>query len=148
LPALHKIDVVNLIEDAMSPLPQNLLIVEDSPLIQDRLVRLFDDVPEVRVVAVAPSQEEAVRRIGSDRPDLLLLDIALASGDGFHVLRHLKEGEVGQRVVMLTNYANALFRQRARHLGVRHFFDKSTEFDRAIDCMRQLAVRLGSSGIM
>lgn len=126
----------------MSSPSRSLMIVEDSPLIQDRLVRLFEDVPEVRVVAVAPTQEEAVRRIDLDRPDLFLLDIALASGDGFHVLRHLDINEVGSRVVMLTNYANALFRQRATNLGVRHFFDKSTEFDRAIDCMRQLAQRL------
>lgn len=126
----------------MSTRPKNLLIVEDSPLIQDRLVRLFEDVPELRIVGVAPTQSEAERHIDVDRPDLFLLDIALAEGDGFHVLRHLGPREVGTRVVMLTNYANALFRQRASNMGVRHFFDKSTEFDRAIDCMRQLAMRL------
>jgi len=120
--------------------PKKLLIVEDSALIQERLLRLLDGIPEIKVLGVSATATDALDRIRGERPDLLLLDIALEEGDGFQVLRDLNGHHPASRVVMLTNYANPLFRQRAANWGVRHFFDKSTEFERAIDCLRQLAL--------
>lgn len=124
----------------MTTIPSTLLIIEDSPLIQDRLLKLLEGLHEIKVIAVVATVAEALDRIGLDRPAMLLLDIALSDGDGFEVLKGL-EGRVPlTHVVMLTNYANPLFRQRAAKWGVRHFYDKSTEFDRAIDCLRRLAL--------
>lgn len=120
---------------------KRLLIVEDSGLIQERLLRLLEGVPEIQVIGVSPTATEAMRLIKSTHPDLLLLDIALEGGDGFQVLRDLNGHHEVSRVVMLTNFANPLFRQRAANWGVKYFFDKSTEFDHAIECLRKLAAQ-------
>lgn len=127
----------------MASLSKKLLIVEDSPLILERMLRLLQGMERLMLLGTASTAEEALRRIRTDRPDLLLLDIALAEGDGFQVLEGMRSVIPGPEVIMFTNFANPLFRQRAASYGVRNFFDKSTEFDRAVHCLRTLVIGEG-----
>jgi len=55
----------------------SILIVEDSGLIAHRLKKILTRL-EYDVVGMAPSGEEAIRRAGEMRPDLVLMDIYLA----------------------------------------------------------------------
>jgi two-component system response regulator DevR len=41
--------------------------------------------------------------------------------------------------IVLTNYAIGIFRQRALALGADYFFDKSLQFDQAIELLDALA---------
>lgn len=123
----------------MAAEPKKLLIVEDSPLILERLLRFLEGITELRVVGVSTTALDAQHRIDSDKPDLILLDIALEQGDGFQVIEGLRGRSGAPEVVMFTNFANPLFRQRAASWGVHNFFDKSTEFERALRCLKELA---------
>jgi DNA-binding response OmpR family regulator len=55
-------------------------------------------------VSVAWDGLEALRKVEADRPDLIVLDVAMPNMDGFEVLRRLKANTTtcGIRVVMLT----------------------------------------------
>jgi DNA-binding NarL/FixJ family response regulator len=41
--------------------------------------------------------------------------------------------------IVLTNYAIAIFRERALSLGADYFFDKSLQFDQAVELLEKLA---------
>ncbi len=123
----------------MAPQPRRLLVVEDSPLILERLLRFIDGMTELKVVGVSATAADAIAKIEQERPEILLLDIALNEGDGFQVLEALRNKDMVRDTVMITNYANPFFRARASALGVNHFFDKSTEFERALRCLSDLA---------
>ncbi|HYL25939.1 MAG TPA: response regulator, partial [Burkholderiales bacterium] len=75
----------------------------------------------------------AIREILEIRPDLVVLDIQLAEGSGFDVLRALHAQAPELDVVMLTNYSADPYRQIAERFGARAFFDKSREFERVRD---------------
>ena len=64
-----------------------------------------------------------------------LLDLHLAQGSGFDVLRAvcLQAPEID--FYMLSNFAAGPYRQLAGRLGARGFFDKSTEFGRVRDAI-------------
>ncbi|HEX6530957.1 MAG TPA: response regulator, partial [Burkholderiales bacterium] len=64
-----------------------VFLVEDSPLIRDRLLALLGSVPGAQVCGHANNAGAAVREILATRPDVVVLDIALADGTGFDVLR-------------------------------------------------------------
>lgn len=107
-----------------------VFLVEDAPLLRDRLAALIASIPGSRTVGHAAGAEEAVRGILAGRPDVVVLDIHLADGNGFDVMRALRAAALEVDVYVLTNYPLEGYRQAAERLGARGFFDKSTEFDR------------------
>lgn len=59
-----------------------VLIVDDEPLARARLRRLLSEHPEYQCVGEAADATQALERVNSLQPDLLLLDIAMPGVDG------------------------------------------------------------------
>ena len=78
-------------------------IVEDEPLPAQRLRRLLESEPGVRVVGEANDGAEAVELIEAQRPDAVFLDIRLPDMSGFDVLAKLAP-ERWPLVVFVTAY--------------------------------------------
>jgi DNA-binding NarL/FixJ family response regulator len=107
-----------------------VLLVEDSPLVCERLERLVAAIPGAVTVGRASGADEAVGRILAERPDAVMLDLNLAQGSGFDVLRVLREQAPEIDCYVLSNFCAEPYRRRAKRLGARGFFDKTTEFER------------------
>ena len=116
-----------------------IYLVEDSAILRKRLSAMLGAVPQVRIVGHAASAEQAVREILESKPDLAVVDIHLAEGTGFEVLRELGQRAPEIPVYMLSNFASAPYRRLAAELGAADFFDKSTEFERVRDCIAERA---------
>jgi DNA-binding NarL/FixJ family response regulator len=110
-----------------------VFLVEDSPMVRERLEALLAQVPGTEIVGRAAGASAAIRDILAKRPDLVVLDVQLAEGSGFDVLRELHARAPELPVVMLTNYSADPYRQIAERFGARAFFDKSKEFERVRD---------------
>jgi DNA-binding NarL/FixJ family response regulator len=109
--------------------PLRVLLVEDSPLLVQRITELVGDLPDVRLVGTAGSEAEAVGRLQGDDVDVVILDLQLHAGSGFGVLRTL-QGRRGTApaVVVFTNFAIGAYRDAAYSLGARRFLDKSRDY--------------------
>jgi DNA-binding NarL/FixJ family response regulator len=118
---------------------QKVFVVEDSPLLRQRLVQMLNALPETVVSGEAASAAEAIAAILKDRPDVVLLDLCLAHSSGSDVLNAVHGREPGIDVYMLSNFASEPYRRHAARLGARGFFDKSTEFERVRDVLAQRA---------
>lgn len=112
-----------------------VFLVEDSPLVRQRLETLIAEVPGAEIVGRAARANDAIRDILASRPDLVVLDIQLAEGSGFDVLRELHAQAPELDVVMLSNYAAEPYRQIAERFGARAFYDKSREFESVRDAI-------------
>jgi DNA-binding NarL/FixJ family response regulator len=110
-----------------------VFLVEDAPLLRERLEALIAAIAGASVVGHASGAREAVAGILAARPDVVVLDIHLAEGNGFDVLRGLGSALVRLPVFVLTNYPSEAYRQTAARLGASGFFDKSHEVDRLRD---------------
>ncbi len=62
------------------------LIVEDEPLMRERLRGLLAEEPDVECVGECANGTEAVAAIDADRPDLVFLDVQMPGLDGFEVI--------------------------------------------------------------
>ena len=114
---------------------QDIFIVEDSPLVRERLLELLAEVPETRVIGTAAGADEAIEEILAARPDVVLLHLRLAQGSGFDVLRALREAAPEIDVYMLSSFATEPYRRLAARPRARDFFDKSNEFERVRDAI-------------
>lgn len=110
--------------------PLKVYLVEDSPLLRERVIESLAENGTSRVVGTADSEEEAVNGILDCKPDAVVLDIQLRKGNGFNVLRRLNALPLARRplVVMLTNHNTPGYRLRAYAAGTDYFFDKASEF--------------------
>jgi DNA-binding NarL/FixJ family response regulator len=116
-----------------------VFLVEDSSLLLERLETMLSGVPGIQLVGRAGTAQAAIRGILDQRPDLVVLDIQLAEGSGFDVLRELHALAAELDVVMLSNYSSDPYRQIAERFGAKAFFDKSKEFERVRDLVAERA---------
>jgi DNA-binding NarL/FixJ family response regulator len=115
-----------------------MLLVEDSTLLRDVLVETIANIQHVTVADTAATQQQAINLLDSSQFDIVLLDIELAQGNGFEVLKHIQHKNYlfkAPIVMMLTNHAHAYYRSLADDLAVQYFFDKSMDFDMAMSAI-------------
>jgi DNA-binding NarL/FixJ family response regulator len=107
----------------------NVLIVEDSILIRDRMNILLSELPCISTIENSGDGIEALNMVNEKNPDVVLLDINLPGKSGLSVLKEIKS-QSKATVVMLTNYSDEYYRTLCSRLGADHFLDKSTEFEK------------------
>jgi DNA-binding NarL/FixJ family response regulator len=112
---------------------QKVYVVEDAPLVRERLIEMLDATPGTQVIGAAEGAAEAIRGILEERPDVVLLDLRLAQGNGLDVLRAVHPAAPEITFYMLTSFATEPYRQLAVRLGAQDFFDKASDFERMRD---------------
>lgn len=117
----------------------NVLIVDDSEIVRDRLTSMLSEVSSINVIGYADNPLTATETIVRSKPDVVILDIFLTGGSGIHVLKSIREKKITSKVIMLTNYAQEEYRKKCFEEGADFFFDKSIEFDRVIDVIQKLS---------
>ncbi len=90
---------------------------------------MLASIPGARVLGHAATAQAAVKDILELLPAAVVLDLSLAEGNGFEVLRAVREKAPQVAFYVLTNFANEAYRSMAQKLGARGFFDKSNEFE-------------------
>jgi DNA-binding NarL/FixJ family response regulator len=115
-----------------------VFVVEDSALVRERLVEMIREVDGVDIVGEADSYGTAVAGIMSTHPDVAILDISLAEGNGIDVLAHVKPRLPGLRGIVLTNYNSPQHLKASADAGAEYFLDKSVDFERITEILRQM----------
>ena len=122
----------------MSSSPRRVLLVEDSELLAEHLKELIDKIPGVQLVATVDQERDAVELLETAAVDALVLDLQLRTGTGFGVLRKMAAMSHHPMVVVYTNYDLPEYRRQAARLGVTHFLDKSSDYDRLEEILGDL----------
>ncbi len=113
-----------------------VFLVEDNPMIRDRLVESLTATGRIDVVGHADTEHDAVEALGSTPWDALVLDLQLRHGTGLGVLRAIgRSRPEGAKILVLTTYAIPLLRDRTLALGADAFLDKALEYERAVDLL-------------
>jgi two-component system, OmpR family, alkaline phosphatase synthesis response regulator PhoP len=102
-----------------------VLIVDDNVQNLELLEAYMAELPEVRPIT-ATNGIEALERVASDRPDLILLDIMMPRMSGFEVCRHVKGNPVTRDIpiIMVTALDELGDEERARECGADEFVCK------------------------
>jgi two-component system chemotaxis response regulator CheB len=82
----------------------NVMVVEDSIVARQLLVRILTSDPLIRVVACARSGEEAIAMLGEQEVDVVTMDIVLPKMDGFETTRRLMETQPLPIVIVSSSF--------------------------------------------
>jgi len=111
--------------------PVRVLLVEDSAVLAARIAELIRRLPAVILIDSVATETDAVQRITSMSPDVVILDLHLHTGSGFGVLRSLSgSGGPRPKVVVLTGFDLPEYRRQAEVFGVEAFLNKSRDYHR------------------
>lgn len=111
-----------------------VLLVDDHAIWRGGVKSMLEDTA-FRVVGEAASGSEAVEQTRALRPQLVLLDIRMAGGDGLDVLETLKAEHPLLIVVMLTTYDNPTFMARAVAGGAAGYLLKGIDFQELLEAL-------------
>jgi DNA-binding response OmpR family regulator len=104
--------------------PPKLLIVDDTP----KNIKLLADLLEAKGyrVLTASSGGEALKKLESDKPDLVLLDVVMPEMSGYEVCRRMREADSTRflPVVMVTALDPAQERAKGIEAGADDFISK------------------------
>ena len=116
-----------------------VFIVDDSEVVQGILVEELSHIQGVQICGVEDTPDDAVSSIQKNMPDLIILDIILKGGNGFEVLKRIREEGVHAKVLVLTNYSFPHYREICRGMGADFFYDKSIDMELALQTVRDMA---------
>lgn len=111
----------------------NVFVVEDSASIRRLLVRRLESLPGVSVVGEANGQDQALALIDWLQPDIVLLDLSLASGSGLQVLTRLRRAGFAGRIMVLTAQFLDAYREACEDAGADGFYDKASGLETLFD---------------
>ena len=100
--------------------PIKVVIADDHTLFREGLKRVLSVETEILVVGEASDTMDAVQVVARMRPDILLLDLKMPSGDTDESLRRVAECSPTTKVIILTAHSekeNLLSTARARARG-------------------------------
>ncbi|HWA05929.1 MAG TPA: response regulator [Ignavibacteria bacterium] len=118
-------------------MPYNMLIVEDSDLVVQKLTKLLEPLENIRIEGRASDGYTAVKLIKEMHPDYVILDISLKYGHGIKVLEEITHFDFKPYVIVLSNLNYQYYRDKCKNLGAMHFFDKAMEFEKVYDVLNE-----------
>lgn len=117
-----------------------MLIIDDSPIIRERLLNMVKKLELFQDIRLAGSYREAEQLIQEKTPQVILLDLNLPDKNGFEILKMLKRKNIVSTVVVVSNNADKAYREQSLLLGAYRFIDKSNEFELIEDILREIAI--------
>ena len=121
------------------PAVLRVLLVEDSALLCERIAEIVAGIPGVELAASVGSEAAAIDAVHKGDIDVVILDLQLRNGTGFGVMRGLRSLSRRPEIVVFTNFALATYRDNALAMGARHFLDKSRDYERLPNVLKELS---------
>ncbi len=100
------------------------LIADNHPLMRDAIRSLLEEQPGFTVVGDVSDAEACLFQIDLIQPDIVILDLNMPGGGGFHVLAELQRQQATVQSYVLSMYSGREFVRRAQELGARGFVAK------------------------
>jgi two-component system, OmpR family, response regulator MprA len=122
----------------------HLLVVEDDPSISSMLRRGLSF--EGYSVFLVTSGIEALERLRTDIPDLIILDVMLPGMDGIEVCRRIRSGGIDIPVLMLTARDEVTDRVAGLDAGADDYLVKPFAFEELVARLRALLRRTDNRG--
>jgi RNA polymerase sigma factor (sigma-70 family) len=117
---------------------KTIALVEDDILLRDQLIKILNDAPDLEVLLAVSTGEEALEKIPSHSPYVILLDINLPGKSGVECIRELKKKCPGTEVIMLTAYEEEDNIFNALREGASGYLLKTSSPEELFDAIRDV----------
>ena len=86
--------------------PIKIVLVDDHEVVRAGIKAMLDAQDDMVVVGEAGTAEDAIKRVGFDEPNVVVLDVRLPDGSGVEACREIRSRFPDVKVLMLTSFAD------------------------------------------
>jgi DNA-binding NarL/FixJ family response regulator len=115
-----------------------VVVVEDDQGLREQLVEILRTAPDIKCVAAYASAEEALKKIPSHDPDVVLMDIRLPGMSGIQCVAELKKMDPSLQIIMVTVYEDSERIFKALKAGACGYLVKSSPPSQLLDSVRDV----------
>jgi DNA-binding NarL/FixJ family response regulator len=137
---------------------RRVLIVDDHPIVRQGLRRMIEPEPDLVVCGEVQTEREARAAIRALSPDVVIVDISLAQGDGLELVRDVHAQQPELPMLVLSMHDELIYAERLLAAGASGYIMKHAASDQLLIALRQvlsgdvylsesLAANLGRAGM-
>lgn len=118
---------------------RRVLLVDDCPEFRRLLARLLRG-RGMEIAGSVASGEEALVALASERPDVVILDVAMAGLNGLETAKRIRADYADVKLLILSLHATPEYREAAAEIGVDAYVCKANlvpELPRALAALNQ-----------
>lgn len=116
-----------------------IVLADHQQVVRDSIVTLLQTQSDLQVVGAAASGSQVLELVQKHRPDVLILELDLAEGNGFEVLRTLGQEGASVPTLILTASDNEVDYVQAVRLGATGLVLKRDSPDKLFQAIRNVA---------
>jgi DNA-binding NarL/FixJ family response regulator len=113
-------------------------IIEDDETIREGYAFLIGNTPGYKITSTYPSFEAAIKKIETDNPDVILLDVELPGISGVEALPKLKKILPQTYLLILTVYEEEMLIFRALGNGASGYLTKNTPPEKIVAAIKEV----------
>ena len=118
----------------------SVLLVDDHSIVRQGYRRVLESQGDLRVVAEADNAADAYGAFKTHDPDVVVMDISMAEGDGITATRAITKGNAETpRVLVLTMHAEEAYLEAVLEAGASGYLMKSTADRELVQAVRMVA---------
>lgn len=115
-----------------------IMVVDDHPIVRQGLSQLIGSEPGLEVCGEASDAAEALKLLAETKPDLIIVDISLNSGNGIELIKQIKVRDENVRMLVSSMHDESLFAERALRAGAMGYINKAETTDKVFDAIHQV----------
>ncbi len=115
-----------------------ILLVDDHPMIRERLVELIEREADLKVCGEAEDRHEALELVAATRPALAIVDLTLKSSLGIELIKDLQARFPEVKVLVVSMQDEMIYAERCIHAGARGYITKQQASRHVMRAIRQV----------
>jgi DNA-binding NarL/FixJ family response regulator len=117
---------------------RRVLIVDDHPIVRQGLRRMIEPEPDLVVCGEVQTEREARTAIRALSPDVVIVDISLAQGDGLELVRDVHAQQPELPMLVLSMHDELIYAERLLAAGASGYIMKQAASDQLLIALRQV----------
>jgi DNA-binding NarL/FixJ family response regulator len=115
-----------------------IVVIDDHPILREGLMQLLCSQPDLECIGTTDNTDDARRLVEQSRPDLMILDLRLKSGDTLDLIKSLRVEHPKLKVLVLSQYDEMLFAERVLRAGASGYVMKENATDEILTAARRV----------
>ena len=115
-----------------------VLVVDDHPLVRERVAELINEEPDLVVCGEAEHARQAMEAVATCVPDVAVDDVTLKDSYGIELIKQLKELYPDLPTLVLSMHDESMYGERALRAGARGYLTKQEATKKVVDAIRRV----------
>jgi two-component system response regulator NreC len=115
-----------------------LLIADDHMIFRQGIKKLLDEEPDLQIVGEAADGREVVKKATELKPDVILMDIAMANLNGLEATKQIKKVLPESKIIMLTMHKNEEYVLQSFQAGASGYILKEGAVEELVSAIRSI----------